>query len=72
MKIESRNLWITIAAVLLYILLADLYFEFVINREMRFELQLIISFFFLIATYIVLKLIVKNVVNQIKLKKEEK
>lgn len=72
MKIESRNLWITLAAVLLYILLAELYFDYVISREMRFELQLIISFFFLFVTYIVLKLIVKNVIKQIKLKKEEK
>lgn len=72
MKIESRNLWITLAAVLLYILLAELYFDYVISREMRFELQIIISFFFLFATYIVLKLIVKNVIKQIKLIKEEK
>lgn len=71
MKIKSRNLWITIAAILLYIVLAELYFEYVISREMRFELQMIISFFFLIATYIVLKLIVNNVINQIKIKKEE-
>lgn len=71
MKIKNQPLWITIAVILIYLFLADLYFENVINKEMRYELQLVFSFVFILITFYVIRLIVKNVMDQIKLKKDK-
>jgi uncharacterized protein YqgC (DUF456 family) len=72
MKNAKLWMWITIAAILIYIFLTDLFFEYIINREVRVEIQIGVGFVFLILTFIVLKLIVKNIINQIKFKKYEK
>lgn len=71
MKKNNYTLWITVAVILIYLFLADLYFENVINKEMRFELQLVISFVFILITFYVIRLIVKNVMDQIKFKKDK-
>jgi len=71
MKNTKLAMWLTIAAVLIYIFLADLFFEYIINREVRVEIQIAVGFVFLFLSYIILILIVKNIIRQIKFKKYE-
>jgi hypothetical protein len=48
---SEARLWITIAMVLLYICLTDLYVDYVISRELDSVEQMILSFVFLVITF---------------------
>ena len=48
---SEARLWVTIAMVLLYIYLTDLFVDYVISRELDGVEQMILSFVFLVATF---------------------
>lgn len=69
-KTEKLGLWGVIILTTIYLYLMNLYFEYIINREVASEIQIIVSLVALAYTIFQVKLIVKKAVSLFK--KEEK
>jgi ABC-type sugar transport system permease subunit len=69
-KTEKLGLWGVIILTTIYLYLMNLYFEYIINREVASEIQIVVSLVALAYTIFQVKLIVKKAVSL--LKKEEK
>jgi ABC-type sugar transport system permease subunit len=69
-KTEKLGLWGVIILTTIYLYLMNLYFEYIINREVASEIQIVVSLVALAYTIFQVKLIVKKAVSLFK--KEEK
>jgi hypothetical protein len=69
-KTEKLGLWGVILLTTIYLYVINLYFEYIINREVSSEIQIVLGLVALSYTIFTLKLIVNLVYNFIK--KEEK
>jgi ABC-type sugar transport system permease subunit len=69
-KKEKLGLWGVIILTTIYLYLMNLYFEYIINREVASEIQIVVSLVALAYTIFQVKLIVKKAVSLFK--KEEK
>jgi succinate dehydrogenase hydrophobic anchor subunit len=71
-KFTEARLWYSIALLFIYFLLADLFTDYVISRELDSILQMTVSFAFLVFTFYTIKWIVKLWSKDVKpLKKKE-
>jgi hypothetical protein len=69
-KTEKLGLWGVIILTTIYLYLMNLYFEYILSREVQTEIQIVVSLFALAYTIFQIKLIVKEVIYLFK--KEEK
>jgi len=69
-KTEKLGLWGVIILTTIYLYVINLYFEYIINREVASEIQIVVSLVALAYTIFQVKLIVKKAVSLFK--KEEK
>ena len=69
-KVEKLGTWGVIILTTIYLYLMNLYFEYIINREVASEIQIVVSLVALAYTIFQVKLIVKKAVSLFK--KEEK
>ena len=69
-KTEKLGLWGVIILTTIYLYLMNLYFEYIINREVASEIQIVVSLVALAYTIFQVQLIVKKAVSLFK--KEEK
>jgi hypothetical protein len=68
-KFNHIKLWLTIAIVFGYIYSIGQVAEFIINREVAGELQLLIVFLLVMVSYYTIKLVKTNFINLFKQKK---
>jgi hypothetical protein len=68
-KFNHIKLWLTIAIVFGYIYSIGQIAEFIINREVAGELQLLIVFLLVMVSYYTIKLVKTNFINLFKQKK---
>ena len=69
-KTEKLGLWGVIILTTIYLYLINLYFEYILSREVATEIQIVVSLVALAYTMFQVKLIVKKAVSLFK--KEEK
>jgi hypothetical protein len=69
-KVEKLGLWGVIILTTIYLYVINLYFEYIINREVASEIQIVLGLVALSYTIFQIKLIVNKLSNF--LKKEEK
>lgn len=69
-KTEKLGLWGVIILTTIYLYLINLYFEYILSREVAGEIQIVVSLIALAYTIFQVKLIVKKAVSLFK--KEEK
>ena len=60
-KIKRPWLWIIITTLIIYSIIADNFFEYVINREMEKTLQYPLVLLFLVVTYYTLKIVWRQI-----------
>lgn len=69
-KTEKLGLWGVIILTTIYLYLINLYFEYILSREVATEIQIVVSLFALAYTIFQVKLVVNKAISLFK--KEEK